>query len=341
MIYTSSIHALRNNRKWAIGLKKSPFISTVDKIESKQFIVDSSVGRLEPRDLPVIDKWMISLKNGPEFDLATKKSIKVNAEVDKIEPKQTVLKPRNLPVIDKWMVSLKNGPEFEWTSKKRYLANVKPDIFNFEAKEETLQAISCPENDQDEELYRGIDILLTAHTPQIIDSFAEFCKMVGEEFSSLGVEFDGFSNPRLHKDDWALNKSPFIYGRHMTSYEIRTYKKVVHFLYLTGTTREIMLNYIERNVPAGVGIEVKSFKLAQFPAELEKHIDRNFDTLSDEDKKSREEFLAMDDMELRKLDLAHYEMRRKPWNPTPKDYEQQEIMGFRRYYRQPATFGKI
>ena len=44
---------------------------------------------------------------------------------------------------------------------------------------------------------------------------------------------------------------------------------MVHLLYLTGTTRELILNYIERNVPAGVGIEVKSFKLVQFPAELE------------------------------------------------------------------------
>ena len=51
--------------------------------------------------------------------------------------------------------------------------------------------------------------------------------MVAEEFGPLGVEFDGFSNPRLHKDRWELNKSPFIYGRHMTSYETRTYKKVI------------------------------------------------------------------------------------------------------------------
>ena len=29
-----------------------------------------------------------------------------------------------------------------------------------------------------------------------------------------------------------------------------------------------MLNYIERNVPAGVGIEVKSFKLVRFPKEI-------------------------------------------------------------------------
>ena len=44
--------------------------------------------------------------------------------------------------------------------------------------------------------------------------------------------------------------------------------QVCHLLYMTGSTRKIMLNYIERNVPAGVGIEVKSFKLVRFPEDL-------------------------------------------------------------------------
>jgi len=262
MMITSSVKALRNNRKWAIGLKKSPIMQ--------------SLSTVTPKNEPKIDP----------------------SQMEKI------------------------------------------DLFSFSTQNAYQNEIS-ENSDQDEELYRGIDILLTAHTPQIIDSYAEFCKMVAEEFSPLGVEFDGFSNPRLHKDRWELNKSPFIYGRHRTAYEARTYKKVVHMLYLTGTTREIILNYIERNVPPGVGIEVRSFKLAQFPAELEKHIDRNFDMLTDEDKLRKNEFLAMDNMEMRKLEIAHYEWRRKPWNPTQKDYEQMEAMGFRRYYRQPATFGRI
>jgi len=286
-MFTSSVKALRNNRKWAIGLKKSPFI--VSSTPEKESLFSQA------RDLPVINKWMVSLKNGPEMDSNQKKKLVGNAEVD---------------------------------------------LFSFTAQN-TYQNETYESSDQDEELYRGIDILLTAHTPQIIDSYAEFCKMVAEEFSPLGVEFDGFSNPRLHKDRWELNKSPFIYGRHRDAYETRTYKKVVHLLYLTGTTRELILNYIERNVPAGVGIEVKSFKLAQFPVELEKHIDRNIDMLSDEDKMRKDQYLAMDNMNMRKLDIAHFEWRRKPWNPTQKDYEQQETMGFRRYYRQPSTFGKI
>jgi len=286
-MFTSSVKALRNNRKWAIGLKKSPFIESSTPEKESLFS--------QARDLPVINKWMVSLKNGPEMDSNQKKKLVGNAEVD---------------------------------------------LFSFTAQN-TYQNETYESSDQDEELYRGIDILLTAHTPQIIDSYAEFCKMVAEEFSPLGVEFDGFSNPRLHKDRWELNKSPFIYGRHRDAYETRTYKKVVHLLYLTGTTRELILNYIERNVPAGVGIEVKSFKLAQFPVELEKHIDRNIDMLSDEDKMRKDQYLAMDNMNMRKLDIAHFEWRRKPWNPTQKDYEQQETMGFRRYYRQPSTFGKI
>ena len=38
--------------------------------------------------------------------------------------------------------------------------------------------------------------MLTAHAPQILDSYAQFIKMVIEEFAETGVEFDGISTPR-------------------------------------------------------------------------------------------------------------------------------------------------
>ena len=226
---TSSVKALRNNRKWAIGLKKSPFIEAVNKKETPQFS--------PARDLPVIEKWMVSLKNGPDIEKSALERKKI----------PQFSQARDLPVVEKRMISLKNGPEMDSNTKKKLLAKTEIDLFSFSAPN-TDQEIQKESEQvpwgapfelrlghstlpllhfQDEELYRGIDILLTAHTPQIIDSFAEFCKMVAEEFGPLGVEFDGFSNPRLHKDRWELNKSPFIYGRHMTSYETRTYKKVI------------------------------------------------------------------------------------------------------------------
>ena len=43
---------------------------------------------------------------------------------------------------------------------------------------------------------------------------------------------------------------------------------MVHLQHLTGSTREILLYYIESNVPPGVGIEVRSFKLAQFTEKM-------------------------------------------------------------------------
>ena len=63
--------------------------------------------------------------------------------------------------------------------------------------------------------------------------------------------------------------------------------------------------------------------------------------MNDEAKEHKQKFLGMDNMKMRKLDLGHYEMRRKPWNPADRDYEKDEAMAFRRYYRQPSTFGQL
>ena len=73
-MFTSSVKALRNNRKWAIGLKKSPFIESSTPEKESLFS--------QARDLPVINKWMVSLKNGPEMDSNQKKKLVGNAEVD-------------------------------------------------------------------------------------------------------------------------------------------------------------------------------------------------------------------------------------------------------------------
>ena len=74
-----------------------------------------------------------------------------------------------------------------------------------------------------DELYRGIDILLLAHAPAILDAYAEFIRMAATE---LDVEFGGFSDPLIHQDKWRVAKSPFKYGKHKIEYMSRSYKKV-------------------------------------------------------------------------------------------------------------------
>ena len=118
---TSSVKALRNNRKWAIGLKKSPFIetSTLDKKETPQVS--------QARDLPVVEKWMISLKNGPDIG---KSSIIETSTLERKEIPQ-FSHARDLPVVEKWMISLKNGPEMDSNTKKKLLAKAEIDLFSF------------------------------------------------------------------------------------------------------------------------------------------------------------------------------------------------------------------
>jgi len=194
---------------------------------------------------------------------------------------------------------------------------------------------------EDDELYRGIDIMLTAHSPQILDSFGKFISLVAAEFAELGVEFDGYTTPRVHKDKWITNKAPFKYGRHKVEYEVRTYKKVVHLLYLTGSTRKVMLNYIERNVPAGVGIEVRSFRLAPLPDQIKQHVTASYQHLDDADHEYAAAAFQRDTMESRKLKTDAFEARRQPWNMNQHDREKEEIMAFRRQWRQPMTVGRI
>lgn len=213
------------------------------------------------------------------------------------------------------------------------------NVMQYEAK--STFDIDINDTSDDDELYRGIDILLTAHSPQILDSFGKFINLVADEFVDLGVEFGGYTTPRVHKDKWITNKAPFKYGRHKIEYEVRTYKKVVHLLYLTGSTRRVMLNYIQRNVPAGVGIEVRSFKLVSMPEQIKQHIATAARHLDAADIEYGAVASKCDTMETRKLKTDAFEARRQPWNMNQHDREKEEIMAFRRQWRQPMTVGRI
>ena len=120
-----------------------------------------------------------------------------------------------------------------------------------------------------------------------------------------------------------------------------------------------MLNYIQRNIPAGVGMEVRSFKLAKFPAEIEvffllgqfvsnlignffqEKIEENYFTLSESEQEKNREKLEMDSNQMRRLQTDAFEARRRPWNLSKQDKEKEEIMAFRRQWRQPMTVGRI
>merc|ERR1711953_446839 len=186
--------------------------------------------------------------------------------------------------------------------------------------------------EEDETLYRGVDIMLAAHSDRILDSYGEFIKLVAGE---LDVHFDGFTDPLCHGDKWLVNKSPFIYGKHKIEYEARTYKKVVHLQYLTESTRQILLYYIESQVPPGVAIEVRSYKLLEMPSKMKKAILN--ETLEDYDIAENERILKLDNMESRKARKEQFQIYRKPRNPSEYDWRRTEVSQRKRRLRTPNT----
>lgn len=51
-------------------------------------------------------------------------------------------------------------------------------------------------------------------------------------------------------------------------YEWRTYFRIIQFKYLTGSTADTFLEYIERNLPEGVAMRVSKHQLEQLPDHL-------------------------------------------------------------------------
>lgn len=51
-------------------------------------------------------------------------------------------------------------------------------------------------------------------------------------------------------------KSAHIFKKHRVQYEIRTHARLVQIKKITGTTADVYLEYIQRNLPEGVSMSV-------------------------------------------------------------------------------------
>lgn len=68
-----------------------------------------------------------------------------------------------------------------------------------------------------------------------------------------------------HKLRHTLLKSVHVHKKHRVQYEIRTYFHFVHLHRLTGSTCDTYLEYIERNLPEGVGMKVTKIEMQRLP----------------------------------------------------------------------------
>ncbi|CAG0917604.1 unnamed protein product [Notodromas monacha] len=104
-----------------------------------------------------------------------------------------------------------------------------------------------------DKLYSMVELEMKGHDPAVLKSYEDFTLMAAE---NLGITMKDKWVPDKRRILLSLLKSVHIYKKHQVQYEFRTHFRVVRFEKLTGSTADTFLEYIERNLPEGVLMQV-------------------------------------------------------------------------------------
>ncbi|KAH0622736.1 hypothetical protein JD844_025302 [Phrynosoma platyrhinos] len=143
-----------------------------------------------------------------------------------------------------------------------------------EPKENTLVSIS----DEPDTLYKRLAVLVKGHDKTVLDSYEYFMVLAAKE---LGLSIEKVEEPRRKIERFTLLKSVHIYKKHRVQYEMRTHYRYMELKHLTGSTANVYLEYIQRNLPEGVAMEVKKTRLERLPEHIQTPV---WDTLPEIEK---------------------------------------------------------
>lgn len=137
-----------------------------------------------------------------------------------------------------------------------------------------LQNPDVPEEDI---LYKTIDIDTRAHDDAVLSSYEKFLL---ETTKQLGITVSKVFKPliingiNVDKIVWrrTLLKAAFVKRKYRVQYETRTYLRNIQVSHLTGSTADTFLEYIQRNLPEGVAMQVKKCQAIAIPPFLHKPI---------------------------------------------------------------------
>ena len=76
-------------------------------------------------------------------------------------------------------------------------------------------------------------------------------------------------------DIYVANKSPFKHGSYKAQYEIRVNQEALYLWNVTGTTADVFLEYIQRNLAAGLGMNVQLQAMEPLPKSIISHMERD------------------------------------------------------------------
>ncbi|XP_035666507.1 28S ribosomal protein S10, mitochondrial-like isoform X1 [Branchiostoma floridae] len=119
--------------------------------------------------------------------------------------------------------------------------------------------------DEPDVLYKKIVLLCKGHEEAVLDSYEQFVSMAAKQ---LGLNLEKIHRPRRTYDRITMLRSIHVHKKAKVQYEIRTHYRVFHFKHLTGSTSNVFLEYVQRNLPEGVAMEVKKTAIEKLPDNL-------------------------------------------------------------------------
>ncbi|XP_045699951.1 28S ribosomal protein S10, mitochondrial isoform X2 [Phyllostomus hastatus] len=156
----------------------------------------------------------------------------------------------------------KNGGFLLTSMKWVQFSNLHVDV----PKDLTKPAITI--SDEPDTLYKRLSVLVKGHDKAVLDSYEYFAVLAAKE---LGISIEVHEPPRKI-ERFTLLKSVHIFKKHRVQYEMRTLYRCFELKHLTGSTADVYLEYIQRNLPEGVAMEVTKTKLERLPEHIKEPI---------------------------------------------------------------------
>lgn len=143
-----------------------------------------------------------------------------------------------------------------------------PTRANSQEAPSQTQVSEKPEQDDAslDKLYKYLWLRCAGHEREVLDSYERFVRTAAEH---LDVPYVKTEEPLRTIKRKTLLASRFVKKKYRVQYESRNYYRHILFKNLTGSTADTFLEYIERNVPAGVLLIVERHQLGELPFELE------------------------------------------------------------------------
>ncbi|XP_053458681.1 28S ribosomal protein S10, mitochondrial [Nycticebus coucang] len=135
-------------------------------------------------------------------------------------------------------------------------------------------------SDEPDTLYKRLSVLVKGHDKAVLDSYEHFAVLAAKE---LGISVKVHEPPRKI-ERFTLLKSVHIFKKHRVQYEMRTLYRCLELQHLTGSTADVYLEYIQRNLPEGVAMEVTKTQLEQLPEHIKEPI---WETVPEEKKETK------------------------------------------------------